>query len=101
MEEIKREIEDNGKRGSGRGSEGGSVLPLSYAQIAKDIIAKEGLGGLFGRGLQVREKPYITSKPYINLKSHINLKPYFPSKPYVTFKSYITLKPYIIYHVLS
>ena len=26
----------------------------SYIEIAKDIIAKEGLGGLFGRGLQVR-----------------------------------------------
>ena len=26
----------------------------SYLEIAKDIIAVEGLGGLFGRGLQVR-----------------------------------------------
>ena len=26
----------------------------SYLDIAKDIIAVEGLGGLFGRGLQVR-----------------------------------------------
>ena len=25
----------------------------SYLDIAKDIIEKEGLGGLFGRGLQV------------------------------------------------
>jgi hypothetical protein len=25
----------------------------SYLDIARDIIAKEGLGGLFGRGLQV------------------------------------------------
>ena len=30
-----------------------SIANKSYFDIAKDIIEKEGLGGLFGRGLQV------------------------------------------------
>ena len=30
-----------------------SIANKSYFDIAKDIVEKEGLGGLFGRGLQV------------------------------------------------
>lgn len=30
------------------------MVSKGYTEIAKEIIAKEGLGGLFGRGLQVR-----------------------------------------------
>ena len=39
----------------------------SYIEIAKDIIAKEGLGGLFGRGLQVSWKIYIDIHIFISL----------------------------------
>jgi len=31
-----------------------SVVQVSYMEAAKDIIAKDGLGGLFGRGLKTR-----------------------------------------------
>ena len=31
------------------------IVSKSYLEIAREIIAAEGLGGLFGRGLQVTE----------------------------------------------
>jgi hypothetical protein len=55
-------------------SESVSMKSKSYRELAADIIAKDGWGGLFGRGLQVSVYAYGQHTLYVYIDRCLSLQ---------------------------